>query len=275
MIQIESASDFSHVIGLIKSSKRSGRDQYSYSELAKKLGYKSPRLLAMIHKSQRAPSEKLVKRTAELLKLTAREKEFLSLLAEKTSTIVKNKNSTDLDEKINHLRSKPAYLELTNRDLEIFSDPVFLTVKQILHGNKGALTALEIRDLILDAPSLQNIHNILDYLLRLGFCKLQGHDRYILTNKKFIKTTSQIPSHIIQRLHHENVKRALSSLNRPVTDREFLTGAFCVKSEDWPKLRRRMNEFLFEILEEYGATENADHVFQINLQAYQQARLKK
>lgn len=275
MIQIESASDFSHVIGFIKTSKRRGRDQYSYSELARKLGYKSPRLLAMIHKSQRAPSEQLVKRTAEFLKLTAREKEFLSLLAEKSGAVVKNKISTSIDEKLRQLKSKPAYLELTDQDLEIFSDPVFLTVKQILHGCQGALTAAEVRDLILDAPSLHNIQNILNYLVRLGFCKVQDQGSYSLINKKFLKTTSQIPSHIIQRLHHENVKRGLASLQRPVSEREFLTGAFCIKSEKWPKLRRRMQEFLFEILEEYGAVENADNVIQINLQAYQQARFKK
>lgn len=104
MIQIYRANSFIEVIGLIRNARRRGTQTYSYRQLADKLGYRSPRSLAMVHKGQRPPSRDLVKKIVKHLALTPLEGELVSLLAERAISERKQLETSELDERIAKLR---------------------------------------------------------------------------------------------------------------------------------------------------------------------------
>ncbi len=101
-MEFTDANDFSELIGILK---RAGRREVSYDRLAKRLGMNSPRVLAMVFKRQRAPSTGLVKSVCDYLKVTAKEREFIYWLAEKSRRELKGTPLASLDEKIDRFRA--------------------------------------------------------------------------------------------------------------------------------------------------------------------------
>lgn len=103
-MDISSASDFSELLILLRTRRRPG-STYSYEHLARVLGFKSPRSLAMVLKKQRAPSAALVRSVGDYLKATPQEKEFLRALAERSRRMLNGQPYAFLDVAIDRFRA--------------------------------------------------------------------------------------------------------------------------------------------------------------------------
>src|SRR5438270_7004452 len=57
-----------------------GKRRLTYRDWARRIGYRSPRGIAMVFKGQRLPSAEMVARLASDLKLSAPERKYLTLL---------------------------------------------------------------------------------------------------------------------------------------------------------------------------------------------------
>ena len=91
--------DFSELISWLcqQSNNKACR---SYAGLARRLKIKSPRTLGMIAKRQRAPSFSLVKKIAHFIEATPQQKDFLLLLAEKSTCLLKKHSTEDVEKKL-------------------------------------------------------------------------------------------------------------------------------------------------------------------------------
>jgi hypothetical protein len=107
-MEIHRATDFSELLDLLKASKKRGTKMYSYNELANKLGFKSPRSLAMVKKRQRAPSAGLVRTVCDYLAVTPKQREFIHWLAEKSRLEKKGLSTVTVDLKIERFRAMHA-----------------------------------------------------------------------------------------------------------------------------------------------------------------------
>src|SRR5438045_2941239 len=81
-----------------------GRGAASFGRLAKKLGYNSPRGIAMVLNGQRLPSAVMTRRIAEHLTLDERERCYLDVLVEKARLTRKQVDSKHLDRDLEGLR---------------------------------------------------------------------------------------------------------------------------------------------------------------------------
>lgn len=104
MLQVHLANNFPELIEIVRNAKRNGTQSFSYRYLANKLGYRSPRSLAMVHKGQRAPSRELVQKLVTHLRLTPIQSELVSLLAEQEVQRRRQKDCAKLALKIERLR---------------------------------------------------------------------------------------------------------------------------------------------------------------------------
>jgi hypothetical protein len=105
MLDVCAANNFIELISLIRNSRRKGTMQYSYRQLADRLGYRSPRSLAMVHKGQRLPSPNLVRKLICQMQVTTLEAQLISLLAEKSIAEKKQIASVETEEKIKRLKT--------------------------------------------------------------------------------------------------------------------------------------------------------------------------
>ncbi len=104
MSELYLANNLNELIGLLRNSRRKNTKQYSYRQLANKLGYRSPRTLAMVHKGTRNPSANLVKKLIEQFAQSDYESEFIKLLAEKSIAEKKRLETIHLKEKISRYK---------------------------------------------------------------------------------------------------------------------------------------------------------------------------
>jgi hypothetical protein len=104
MRELYRANTFIEVISLMRNARRHGTLSYSYRQLADKLGYRSPRSLAMVHKGQRLPSRSLVGKITRHLDLEPHEKELVTLLAEKAIAERKKLVTAEMNESIKRLQ---------------------------------------------------------------------------------------------------------------------------------------------------------------------------
>ncbi len=100
MIEVYRAQTFSELITLIQNSRSRGTSRFSYRQLADKLGYRSPRTLAMIHKGQRLPNQNLVRKIIFSYGFSPQEIELTLLLAEKAITEKKQLPVSEIEKKI-------------------------------------------------------------------------------------------------------------------------------------------------------------------------------
>ncbi|MBC7458327.1 MAG: TIGR02147 family protein [Bdellovibrionaceae bacterium] len=267
-------NDFADVIESLKKSKRKGSAKYTYNQLAQLLGYKSPRTLAMVHNGQRTPSANLIKKISERMALTAKEKEYLHILAEKSVAKKKHLNTFEPNEKLKKLSTRSTYIELNEADLQAFSHYLFLTVKQIIQSSAEGVTLQEIQSKLSEPIKLDQITLLTDHLERLHFCAKEKDGRLRKLSDKYITTTSQIPSVAIRNFHRQNIERTTRALEMPIEKREFMTSALSVKKSEIVIMKKRMQEFLFEMLDEYGHPETGEAIVQLNLQLFEQALIK-
>lgn len=266
--------DFTEVLDQLRSSKRRGAAKYTYNQLTQILGYKSPRTLAMVHKGQRAPSANLVKKICDYLVLTSKERDYIYTLAEKSIASKKNLSLANPEEKLKKLSYKSSYIQLTEDDLRAFSHCFFSVVKQIIQSSKSGVTLLEIQKKLNEPLTLNQIKVLTDHLEKLNFCKKNSNGKFLKTTDHFIITTSEIPSPTIRQLHRLNLERTLRTLDQPLEKRELMTSSLSVKKSDLKQIKKRMKEFLFEVLDEYGHPETGEVIVQLNLQLFEQALLK-
>lgn len=120
MFEVYRANTFTEFMDLLRQSRQRGTRVYSYKHLANKLGYRSPRSLAMVHKGQRPPSRGLVRKIVEQFEFSPQQAEFISLLAEKA---IRRTDTAAIDRKIEMLRSSDDWrLLVKESDLNVIQD---------------------------------------------------------------------------------------------------------------------------------------------------------
>jgi transcriptional regulator with XRE-family HTH domain len=105
VMDFKMVNDFSELVLWLKKSRREGTAEYSYNQLASRVGFKSPRSLAMVQRQQRPPSLAMVKNVCDYLSVTPKEREFIFLLAEKSRLQRRQQSTTTVDRKIETYRA--------------------------------------------------------------------------------------------------------------------------------------------------------------------------
>lgn len=235
-----------------------------------RLGYRSPRSVAMVLKGQRIPSRDLIEALSKDLKLDAVRKRYLELL------ILKEKHSEE------GLQLDSLYHELKELNPEALSRKVLeqsrlsplanwynLVLRQLVSAPnfkedpqwistrlRGKVSALEVEQGI--ALMLRN-----GYLIRTREGKLQ------LPSSDALVTPSDVPSRDI-RLHHVSMmQRAVEALmEQEIEKRRFAATTLRISKEKIPEARKAIQEFLKSFNAKFSH-EEALEVYQLSMQFFE------
>ena len=147
MLDVYKTSSFIELLTLIQHSRNKGAGKFSYRQLADKLGYRSPRTLAMVHKGQRLPNHNLARKIANYYTLSPYEIELTFLFVEKAIAEKKQIDQIAIDGRIEPLKkviermkrpksnllSIKKYLHCHTQDLCQFVDQVESFLHQLAH----------------------------------------------------------------------------------------------------------------------------------------------
>lgn len=129
MLKVNDLHTFTDLLTQIQNSRRQGRERFSYRQLADKLGYRSPRTLAMVHKGQRLPNHNLIRKIIHHFRFTPDEIELTHLLVEKVHAQKRQSSLNDLEKKIQSIKNK---IELRSEGQEFFQvETLYFTRSEI------------------------------------------------------------------------------------------------------------------------------------------------
>lgn len=233
--------------------------------MAQLLGYRSPRLIAMIEKGQRAPSVEFLDRLGRAAGLSAKQGEYLKLLAKKPTA--------DLPQKLESLRREgrqtPRFPEETLRRMAEWQNFVLM---QLFIANKGAANSAEnLRRRLKAEISVAEIEASRRLLEDLGVIQADG-DGYKLGLSELHATQEDTPSKARQDHHLAMMDRAREAMRTDLMDqRDFNSYTFRASPERMPEMKQDIHEFIVKMSSKYWDKNSAD-VLQLNVQLFSHTR---
>lgn len=236
--------------------------------ISAKLGYRSPRLLGMVLKGQRLPSQEFTDRLATHLRLNASQKRYLQLLIRYERLKAKNKDTQSIIEEIRELLPGTHYdLELENHAFHYVADWYTLVIRQLQNLKGIQWNPATIRNLLRNKLSTAQVSQAIDTLKKL---KLLGDDA-----SENLISKQDIPSAAIKRHHEEMSARAMEALHeQPVEDREFTALTIAFKQDEVDEAKQFIRSFRDQFNKRFTSTE-ADAIYQMNIHFFSHTTQKE
>jgi len=236
---------------------------------ADRLGYKSPRSLAMILNGQRLPSQAMTDKLADELLETAPEKEYFKLLVELAYCRQKHQPVADVIAKMRLLNPElDQTLPLDSATFSYIAEWYHIVIKQLIATPSFSEDIDTLRDRLRGKATAAEIKTAIAVLERLGFIRHSPVTGKLMASGQGIRTTADVPSEAIKLHHQQMLHRSLEALaEQDVREREFtsVTLRFAPDQVDEAKvwLRKMRDDF-----HQHFANNAADEVFQFNMQFF-------
>jgi len=242
----------------------------------KRLGYKSPRSVAMVIKGQRVPSSDLIEAFAKDLKLDAIRKRYFELL------VMKEKHSQDglqIDSLYHELRElNPKALNRKTLDesrLSPLADWHNLVVRQMVAAPGFREDAEWISARLRGKASPEAIQQGIALMLRNGYLVRTREGNLQLPTSDALVTPSDISSRDIRLHHAQMMQRAVEAIaEQDVEARFFASVTLRIGQEKFSEARKALQEFCKSFNAKYSRDES-DRVYQLGLQFFEHTRVSK
>jgi uncharacterized protein (TIGR02147 family) len=240
------------------------------SRWSKRLGHSSPSLLSMVLKGERTPSDDLVEKLVQELKLNRSEANFLRLRVKIERLDRKGKSTEELRDEIESLVKSVSKVKRAVVGLSAFESIAqwyCVVIKQLI----------EIGDFVEDhdwiCRRLRNkirphqAKKAIEHLEALGTISRGDDGKLFVVHA--ITTPTEIPSPAIVQHHLGMMDRAKEAIEeQTVADRCFRSVTLKARPEDMPKVKKEISDFIEMMNEKYAADE-AQSVYQLNIQYFE------
>jgi uncharacterized protein (TIGR02147 family) len=240
------------------------------SRWSKRLGHSSPSLLSMVLKGERTPSDELIEKLVVELKLNRSEANFLKLKVKIERLERKGKSTEDLREEIDNLIKSVSKVKRSVVGLSAFESIAqwyCVVIKQLIDVGDF------VEDLEWICRRLRNkirphqAKKAIEHLESLGTIARDDQGKLYVVHA--ITTPTEIPSPAIVQHHLGMMERAKEAIEEQlVTERCFRSVTLKAKSEDLPKIKKEISDFIEMINDKYAADE-ARSVYQLNIQYFE------
>jgi uncharacterized protein (TIGR02147 family) len=236
----------------------------------KRLGYKSPRSVAMVLKGQRPPSSDLIEAFAKDLNLDVVRKRYFELL------VLKDKHSEE------GLQIDSLYLELKELNPKALSRKTLdesrltplaswhnLVVRQMVAAPGFREDAEWISKRLRGKVSPEAVQHGIALMLRNGYLVRTREGLLKLPGADALESPTDIPSRDIRRHHAGMMQRAVEALvEQDVEARFFSAVTLRVSPEKFMDARKAVQEFCKSFNAKYS-DEGADRVYQLSMQFFE------
>jgi uncharacterized protein (TIGR02147 family) len=236
----------------------------------KRLGYKSPRSVAMVIKGQRVPSSDLIEAFAQDLKLDAVRKRYFELLVLKDKHIQEGLQIETLHGELRELNPKALSRKtLDESRLSPLADWHNLVVRQLVAAPGFVEDAELIARKLRNKVSPEAIQQGISLMLRNGYLVRTREGVLQLPDKNALQSPSDVPSRDIRVHHAAMMQRGVEALvEQKVEERFFMSVTLRISPKKFAEARSAVEEFCKGFNTKYS-DESADRVHQLSLQFFE------
>ncbi len=242
---------------------------FTLNKWASKMGYQSPRVVAMAMKGQRAPSEELQEKLADYLGLKGNKRKYFELLRKKAVLEIKGEDFKSIDQTISKINPHNLKLKAIDTDqFKYISDWYHLVIKQMTRLKSFRNNVSSISSRLKGKVSSSKVEKSIDLLTKLGH--LRSMNNGMLVHSSPVKTGNSIPSIAIKRHHEGMLERAKEALYDESMDRRhFSSVTLAFSQSDIPEAKKLIEEFLNEFDARFLHSQHApDDIYQMNIQFF-------
>ncbi|HAR43359.1 MAG TPA: hypothetical protein DCS07_12140 [Bdellovibrionales bacterium] len=239
---------------------------FSLMTWSKRLGYRSPRSIAMVIKGQRFPSQEMIRALARDLKLTEREERYGDLLVQLEKAHKRNRDPRPILEALQRLQPKANAPSIDVQTFAYISSWYFLVIKQLVETPNFKESPAWIRRKLLNKVTEAEVRQAIQTMLNLGILKRDPDKR--LRIQKAVVSSTDIPSSAIRLHHQQMLERAKEALEQQeVLTREFGSLVFKMAPSRIHEAKERVRAFRDAFEQEFGASGSGE-VYQFNFQIF-------
>ncbi len=237
---------------------------------ASRLGYRSPRSIAMVLKGQRLPSEDMVLLIAKDLGLGDKEKQYLRLLVRLEKLKTKNADLSEIYTQIEEINPKTGKIPIEANAFAYIAQWQHLVLRQLLSLKRSHSNIPWMIWQLRNKLSEGELMKTLETLTNLGMLKKISSGWKLLDSG--VITGTDVPSKAIQLHHSQMMERAQEALQeQDVLDREFTSVTLGFPPEKIKEAKEMIRHFRDNFDKKFR-TKNTDQVYQLNIQFFAHTR---
>ena len=265
--------DFDHPVDFLKAVRAKQLKNRSFQAWTKKLGYASPRTIAMVINGQRLPSTSLLFAIAKDLQMTENEKRYLELLVLKARFKKSGKDVRSVDEELRRLSplgpKKRKFLS------EALTSHIANWHHVVIFQLAGAPDFREdlnwIRSRLAFKLSEDQIADAIRTLLDLRLLERDPKDGKLRNGESFF-TQDDVPSDAVRRHHRQMLLKASEALEtQDILKREFQSLTFRLDPKKMSEAKKAIREFRDTFNKRFHSSKSSK-VFQLNVNLFSHSK---
>lgn len=261
---------FSDYLAVVKGSHLGTSERrLSLQAFSKKLGYKSPRSIAMVLKGQRLPSHDMLDRISTHLQHSEAERRYLSLIVKLARANQKQQDPRPILNELERLHPHDfGEQTIDSKSFSYIAEWYHFAIKQLVDTRtfkpKPAWIAKRLRSKI----SESNARKAMGVLETLGIIKKDNSGRFRVMKAR-ITTSQGIPDQAL-RLHHKGmISRALEAVDeKDFANREITSVTLRIDPRKVDVAKKMIRTFRDEFHKQMEA-KASEHVYQMNFQLFE------
>ncbi len=240
------------------------------SRWARRLGHSSPSLLSMVLKGDRTPSDELLEKLIEELKLTRPEGNYLRLRVKLERLEKKGKSNQEILNEIDSLVKSVGKVRRQVIGLSAFESIAqwyCVVIKQLIAVGDFVEDADWVCRRLRQKVRPHQVRKAIEHLLALGVIQRDLAGRLEVVHA--VSTPTEIPSPAIVQHHLGMLDRAREALEeQKVVERCFMGLTLRTDANKLNQVKKEISQFI-EMMNEKYAVEDASSVYQLNVQYFQ------
>ncbi|OQW48575.1 MAG: hypothetical protein A4S09_04035 [Proteobacteria bacterium SG_bin7] len=269
-LRVTEFADYRAFLKAYYADARVKNPRFSYGAWAKKLHTKDTSTLTKIIKGQRDPGPRLTEQFISYFKFTENEaKYFRSMVQLEKLQGESSLRLEVLDTLGRSPKSTPAKT-VDTADFANISEWYSFAIRQMTKIRDFQSNTRWISKRLRFGVTEEQVQNMLNTLIRLGFLKIYNHTNTLTTGEP-VDTPSDIPNSHIRKFHLQMLNNAAKSINDiPVEQREFTSLTLAFNSSRLTEAKKLIRKFKsdFDQLMSDKTPEENDSVYQFQVQFF-------
>lgn len=240
---------------------------FSFRSLSKRAGVSAPGYFKAIADGKRNLSEETIPKFAKALGMKPKEGDFFR-------SLVLFNQATDLDERSKYFeklvkdRSFQKHHPIHRDQYDYYSNWYYPVIREMVISKNFRNDPKWIAQKLGNDIQEIDVVRALNTLDRLGF--VEDREGQLIQSSSTVTTGPNIASVNVVKFHREMMRKASEALAEYDSDeREIRSITFSCQSDQFERIRAKIDEFRKEILSEFGEGVPADNqIFQLNIQLF-------
>lgn len=270
MINVYEYMDYRNFLQDYYSCKKAINPSYSYTILAQNAGISSRGLVQLIVNGKRNLSLTTLPKMIQGLKLNKTEAKYFFILV-RFNNAKKIEEKNELYKQLLEFKGKKKASVLGKEQYNIYAKWYYSAIYEMLSLKDcpyagetfykwiakklfGEITSKQAKDAIFDLEKVN--------LISLS-------DGKFVRNHNYVENPGEKINFAVQMFQKKVIEKVFATFERPLEERDISGITLAIKKEDIPKAKKFIAEFRKNFDFDYCSSENADNVYQLNIQFYE------